>query len=76
MQTDEVRETVNVHIMQLPPKQRMTLTLRLHEELSFKEIAEAMGCSANTAKVNYHHAIKRLRELLTTKEPHCELPAM
>ena len=66
--TDEAVDTINGHIQMLPPKQRMTLTLRLCEELSFKEVAQAMGCSVNAAKVNYFHGIRRLRALLDQPE--------
>lgn len=62
--TDETLADIATHILRLPPKQRMTVTLRLCEELSFAEVAEAMGCSAGTAKVNYFHGIRRLREWL------------
>jgi RNA polymerase sigma-70 factor (ECF subfamily) len=48
-------------IADLPPKQRLVLELRVFEELSFKEVAEAAGCTENAAKVNFHHAVKRLR---------------
>lgn len=48
----------------LPPRQREVLDLRVHEELSFKEIAEVLGSTENAAKVNYHLAVKRLKSLL------------
>lgn len=51
-------------IAQLPPKQKLVLELRVFDDLSFKEVAEAAECSENTAKVNFHYAVKRLRELL------------
>ena len=47
----------------LPPKQRQTLELRVFGELSFREIAETMGCTENAAKVNYHYAVKNLLKL-------------
>ena len=40
----------------------MVLTLRIYEDLSFKEIAEIMGCSYDTVKANYRHVVLRLRE--------------
>jgi len=46
----------------LPEKQRLTLVLRVYQEMSFREIARVLGCSENSAKVNYHHAIKTLRK--------------
>jgi RNA polymerase sigma-70 factor (ECF subfamily) len=49
----------------LPPKQRMVLELRIFDELPFKEVADLAACSENAAKVNFHYAVKRLRELLS-----------
>jgi RNA polymerase sigma-70 factor (ECF subfamily) len=51
-------------ILQLPPKQKLVLELRIFDELSFKEVAELADCTENTAKVTFHHAVKRLREIL------------
>ena len=51
-------------IAELPPKQRMVLALRIYDELSFREVAELANCSENAAKVNFHHAVKRLRAIL------------
>ena len=51
-------------IAQLPPKQKLVLELRVFDDLAFKEVAELADCSENTAKVNFHYAVKRLRELL------------
>jgi RNA polymerase sigma-70 factor (ECF subfamily) len=45
----------------LPPKQRLVLELRVFEELPFREVAQIAGCTENAAKVNFHHAVKRLR---------------
>jgi len=51
-------------IAELPPKQRMVLELRVYDDLSFREVGELANCSENAAKVNFHHAVKRLRGLL------------
>lgn len=48
----------------LPPKQRMVLELRIFDELPFKEVADLADCTENAAKVNFHYAVKRLREIL------------
>ena len=49
-------------IARLPLRQRAVLTLRVFSDLPFKEIARVEGISENSAKVNYHHAITRLRQ--------------
>ena len=56
-------------IAQLPLRQREVLTLRIFSDLPFKEIARVQGITENSAKVNYHHAIVRLRRWLRESEP-------
>ena len=51
-------------LTKLPPKQRETVALRATEGLEYSEIARIMGCSEGAARVNYHHGMKRLRELM------------
>ncbi len=58
-------ERVNEVLQTLPEKQRMAVTLRIHEGLSHREIGEVIGSSEGSARVNYHLGIKRLREQLT-----------
>ena len=48
----------------LPEKQRLSVSLRIEEGLSFKEIGEIIGSSEGAARVNYFHGIRRLRELM------------
>ena len=48
----------------LPEKQRLSVTLRIDEGLSFREIGDVIGSSEGAARVNYFHGIRRLRELL------------
>jgi len=51
-------------VAELPTKQRMTLELRVFEEMSFRDVAEALETTEGAAKVNFHYAVKRLRGLL------------
>ncbi len=47
---------------------RLRLALRLDAELPFAEIAEALEITENAAKVSFHHAAKRLRDLVKNGE--------
>ncbi len=60
----EDRRRLLAALDQLPPKQRLVLELRVFEDLSFKEVAEIAECTENAAKVNFHHAVKRLRAFM------------
>jgi RNA polymerase sigma-70 factor (ECF subfamily) len=65
---DERAARVRLAVLDLPPRQREVLTLRLDAELSFAEIAAALEISENAAKVSFHHAAKRLRDLVREGE--------
>jgi RNA polymerase sigma-70 factor, ECF subfamily len=68
--TDERARALAAAIEALPPQQKATLTLRVHEGLSHREIAEVLGCSEGTAKANYFHAVRGLqRNLRAFRDP-------
>ena len=48
-------------VERLPYKQRMVVSLRIYQELTFEEIGKALNIRANSAKVNFHHAMEKLK---------------
>ena len=62
--SEERRQWLEREIETLPFKQKSTITLRIFQEMSFKEIGQALGCSAGSARVNYRHAILKLKDAL------------
>jgi len=60
----EVWTKVQARLHQLPPKQRLVVELRLFHDMTFKEVSAIADCSEDSAKVNFHHGVKKLRELL------------
>lgn len=48
----------------LPVEQREVLVLHVFDEMTFREIGDLLGVSANTAASRYRYAISRLREAL------------
>lgn len=58
---DEEKHFLRAAVAKLSPMQRTIVTLRIYDELPFKEIAEIAGCSEASAKVNFHHALKNLK---------------
>lgn len=55
-------ERVRELMQRLPEKQKMSVWLRLHDGLSFREVAEATDSTEGAARVNYFHGIRKLRE--------------
>lgn len=60
----DVARAVREAIASLPGDQRMVIELHWLEELSFAEIAECLGITANAAKVRAHRGYERLRPKL------------
>jgi len=61
----ERAEAVRQAIARLPPKQRATLVLRVYQECSHQEIADALGGTVGAAKANLFHALGNLKRMLT-----------
>jgi RNA polymerase sigma-70 factor (ECF subfamily) len=64
LEAGETAQALRRAVDALPTKQRMTLELRVYEELSFREIAEALATTEGAAKVNFHYAVRNLRARL------------
>jgi RNA polymerase sigma-70 factor (ECF subfamily) len=66
---DERQRRLRAAVADLPPQQRLVVELRAFEEQPFRLVAEVAGCSEESARVNYHHALKRLRQRMNEDEP-------
>lgn len=60
----ELWRKVEKRLLELPPKQRLVVELRLFHEMPFKEVAAIAGSTEESAKANYHHGVKRLRDVI------------
>ncbi len=58
------QERVRRAVEELPEKQRVTLQLRIYEELDYKEISRILGGTEGGARVNFFQATKALKEKL------------
>lgn len=60
--TSQIESDVKKLINALPEDQREVITLRIYQDLSFKEIAEITGVSINTALGRMRYALLNLRK--------------
>ena len=51
-------------LAQLPYEQREVIVLHLHQEMRFREIAEALSLSINTVQSRYRYGLEKLRTIL------------
>jgi len=57
---EQVRQTIGL----LPAKQRATLVLAYYQQLTYREVAEVLGCSIGTVKVQMYRALRTLARKL------------
>lgn len=69
LEATEAAQRLHTLLDQLPPRDRLVLTLMYLDELSVAEIAEQTGWSESMVKVQAHRARKKLRRLLETDQP-------
>jgi RNA polymerase sigma-70 factor (ECF subfamily) len=67
LEQKEQREHFRRMVKKLPPKQRAILELRIHEQLSYEEIASMSNRSVSTIKASVFFALEKLRKLV--KDP-------
>jgi RNA polymerase sigma-70 factor (ECF subfamily) len=59
-QTEQVRQA----IQSLPARQRATLVMAYYQQLSYREVATALGCSEGTVKTQMYRALRTLAQRL------------
>ena len=59
-QTEKVRQAIE----SLPARQRATLVLAYYQQLSYREVAEVLGCSIGTVKTQMYRALRTLARKL------------
>ena len=62
---DEMTLKLERAIAKLPDKQKQVFIMRYYDELPYEKIAEISETSVGALKASYHHAVKKIEELLT-----------
>ena len=65
---NQIIDDLQLLILELPEDQQEVIRMRLYQDLSFKEIAEATDVSINTALGRMRYAIINLRRMLDKKQ--------
>lgn len=70
LEGSDTMDQINRLIQKLPEQRRMVLQLREIEEMSYKEIAEALNISVDQVKTDIHRGRQYLRRALTQNGCH------
>jgi len=66
----DLRRAIDVALARLPETQRQTFVLHVEGELTYREVADALGISIGTVMSRLFYARQRLKDLLA----HCQQP--
>jgi RNA polymerase sigma-70 factor (ECF subfamily) len=58
------RKQLYLEINALPKKQKSIVMMRIIQNLPYADISNILGISENSAKVNYYHAVQKLKKIL------------
>lgn len=61
---DELKLELQKAILKLPEKQRLVFNMRYFDEMKYEEISEVLGTSVGALKASYHHAVKKITEIV------------
>lgn len=61
---DEVQIRLQRALLKLPDKQRLVFNMKYFDDLSYAEISEITNTSIGALKASYHHAVKKIEDLL------------
>ncbi len=64
---DETQLQLQKAILALPEKQRLVFNMRFYDDLKYEEMSEVLGTSVGALKASYHHATKKIEQILTGK---------
>jgi len=62
---DEAQIKLQEAILTLPEKQRLVFNMRYYDEMPYDEMSEALGTSVGSLKASYHHAVKKIENILS-----------
>lgn len=64
VETEDLLDGLRKGLLRLTPMQREVFLLRAQQGLSYGDVAIAAGTTEQAARVHYHHAVRRLKEMI------------
>ncbi|MGO4822000.1 MULTISPECIES: RNA polymerase sigma factor [unclassified Flavobacterium] len=63
---NEMQISLHKAIAALPEKQQLVFKMKYFQELKYEEISDILGTSVGALKASYHHAVKKIENILTS----------
>lgn len=65
IEADELTAKLEHAIASLPDKQKQVFIMRYYDEMPYEQISGIVDTSVGALKASYHHAVKKIEEILT-----------
>ena len=67
---DEIQMKLQKALLKLPDKQRLVFNMKYYDDMKYEEISEITDTSIGALKASYHHAVKKIEDLLKMELNH------
>lgn len=61
---DQIQLKLQKALLKLPDKQRLVFNMKYYDDMKYEEIATITDTSVGALKASYHHAVKKIEDLL------------
>lgn len=61
---NEAQMMLQKAILRLPQKQRLVFNMKYFDEMKYEDMAEILNTSVGSLKASYHHAVKKIEQML------------
>jgi len=61
---DEAQMKLQQAILKLPEKQRIVFNMKYFDEMKYDDMSEILKTSVGSLKASYHHAVKKIKQML------------
>lgn len=61
---DELKLKLHKAVLELPEKQRLVFNMKYFDEMKYEDISEILGTSVGALKASYHHAVKKISQII------------
>lgn len=61
---DEIKNKLMKAVYCLPEKQQLVFNMKYFDHMKYEEMSDVLGTSVGALKASYHHAVKKIEEIL------------
>lgn len=61
---DEIQLKLQQALLKLPEKQRLVFNMKYFDDMKYNDISAILNTSVGALKASYHHAVKKIEEIL------------